>query len=869
MTSENGKVNKNKKNNDEMVETKYMEVNDGQTKVAVKNSVRGRTVELRHTKPGVHPFDEIEWELRNAVITDAKGDVVFEQNDVEIPKSWSQQATNVVVSKYFRGHIGEPTRERSVKQMIGRVVDTLTTCGREQGYFEAEEDADAFSAELAYLLVHQKMAFNSPVWFNVGWVKDWQGSACFINSVEDTMDSIMDLAKTEVMLFKQGSGAGVNLSPLRSKRERLSHSGYSSGPVSFMKGYDAFAGITKSGGASRRAAKMVILNVDHPDIEEFINCKVIEEKKAWALIEAGYDGSYTGEAYATVGFQNANHSVRVTDEFMKAVEKDGEWTTKWVLNKEPDGKYKARDLMRQMAEAAWLCGDPGLQYDDTIQNWNCVANTARINATNPCFTGDTRVHTDKGLISFKDLLQKTANGESFKVYTHNLTAKESVDTVELSTPSAIMTTGYHEVLKLTFSNGMNVRCTPNHRFWTDNKGYVRADELESMDKIVTVIQDSKSLLSYSKIPVNANFGNSSERKGDLENLNLFKNGIVNQEQYKTDSSVSLVNRISDGVEMTYNLTEPKNNSYILDGFVVSQCSEFVFIDDTSCNLASLNLLKFSGENEEFDIEDFKHAVDITITAQEIIVPNASYPTPQITENSYKLRPLGLGYANLGALLMSLGIPYDSESGRTYAGAITSLMTGEAYVQSSKIARDHGGPFELFEENRKPMLKVMNQHRDASYRLKVNDKAKELHQSACDVWEEALALGMEYGYRNAQSTVLAPTGCLVGGTLISTDIGLVRLRSLGNLDGRKWQDIDLQVATDEGTQTASKFFVNGLEPVVKVKTKRGYEIKGTALHRIKVVDSISGEWVWKRMADIKPLDCLPLSLGQLIGEPLAI
>ena len=492
-------------------------------------STEGLTIERRFTRPGVHPFDEVEWELRTATITNEKGEVVFEQTDVEIPKSWSQMATNVVVSKYFRGQVGKPEREKSVKQLIGRVVDTITGWGREQGYFATSDDAEAFEHELAYLLVTQRMAFNSPVWFNVGVEEKPQGSACFINSIDDTMDSILALAKTEGMLFKYGSGAGVNLSPLRGSMEKLKQGGTASGPVSFMRGFDAFAGAIKSGGATRRAAKMVILNVDHPDIEEFINCKVNEERKAWALIDAGYDGAYTGEAYGSVFFQNSNNSIRVPDEFMKAVENDGDWSTKFIADGSVHEVYKARDLMRQISDAAWICGDPGMQYDTTIQDWNCVANTAKINATNPC-------------------------------------------------------------------------------------------------------------------------------------------------------------------------------------------SEFVFIDDTACNLASINLLHFLDDQGKFMVDDFKHAVRITITAQEMIVPNASYPTPKIEENSHKLRPLGLGYANLGALLMSLGLPYDSDEGRAYGAAVTSLMTGEAYAQSARIAAAHGGPFELFEHNREPMLRVMNKHKDASYAI---------------------------------------------------------------------------------------------------------------------------------------------------------
>ncbi|GAC1330536.1 MAG: vitamin B12-dependent ribonucleotide reductase [Candidatus Dormibacteria bacterium] len=555
----------------------------------------GLKVERRFTRPGVHPFDEVEWDLRSATITNEKGEVVFEQKDVEIPRAWSQMATNVVVSKYFRGQLGTARRETSVKQLIGRVVDAITGWGLDQGYFATPEDGEAFRHELAYLCVTQRMAFNSPVWFNVGVEEKPQGSACFINSIEDTMESILGLAKTEGMLFKYGSGAGVNLSALRGSMEKLKHGGTASGPVSFMKGFDAFAGAIKSGGATRRAAKMVILNVDHPDIEEFINCKVREEKKAWALIDAGYDGSYTGEAYGSVFFQNSNNSVRVPDEFMQAVENDSDWHTLTVTERRPLKGFRARELMRQISDAAWVCGDPGMQYDTIIQDWNCVANTARINATNPC-------------------------------------------------------------------------------------------------------------------------------------------------------------------------------------------SEFVFIDDTACNLASLNLMKFIDEDGTFLTDDFKHAVRITITAQEMIVPNASYPTPKIGENSLKLRPLGLGFANLGALLMSEGLPYDSDEGRAYGAAITSLMTGEAYAQSARIAAACGGPFELFAENREPMLRVMNKHMAASYNIDRRVSKDAPIDAACEAWEEAVALGVKHGYRNAQATVLAPTGTIAfmmdcDTTGVEPDIALVKYKKL--------------------------------------------------------------------------------------------
>ena len=558
--------------------------------------VKGLHFPRRWTVPGVHPYDEIEWEIRTAAIGNEKGVNVFEQRDVEVPAFWSQLATNVVVSKYFRGHLGTPERETSVRQLIDRVVNTIAGWAEAQHYFATDEDLRAFGAELTHLLVHQKMSFNSPVWFNVGVEDHPQCSACFINSVQDSMSSIMDLAKTEAMLFKFGSGAGSNLSTLRSSREKMSGGGTASGPVSFMRGYDAFAGVVKSGGKTRRAAKMVILDVTHPDIEEFINCKLREEKKAWALIEAGYDPSFTGEAYGSVAFQNANHSVRVTDDFMRAVVADGEWTTHAVVDGRPMGTYRARDLFREMAAAAWVCGDPGIQYDTTINDWNPVSNSDRQYATNPC-------------------------------------------------------------------------------------------------------------------------------------------------------------------------------------------SEFSFLNDTSCNLASLNLMKFVREDGEFDVEGFVYGCRVTITAQEILVDNASYPTPKITDNSHLFRPLGIGYANLGALLMSRGLAYDSAEGQAYAAAITSVMTAEAYRQSAIIARDHGGPFAEYRKNEEPFLRVIQKHRDAAHGIP--DKVglpTDLHRAARDIWDETLQLGRQNGFRNAQTSLLAPTGTIsfmmdCDTTGIEPDIALVKYKKL--------------------------------------------------------------------------------------------
>ena len=547
------------------------------------------------TTAGVDPFDEVEWELRDAVIGSERGKVVFEQRGVEMPKPWSQQATNIVVSKYFRGHVGSPERERSVKQLIGRVVDTITMWARQQDYFATPEALQAFSDDLKHLLVHQKAAFNSPVWFNCGFEKAPQCSACFINSVDDTMDSILGLAKTEGMLFKYGSGTGSNLSAIRSSKELLAGGGTASGPVSFMKGFDAFAGVIKSGGKTRRAAKMVILNAEHPDIVEFINCKVDEEKKAWALIDSGYDGSFNGVAYSSVFFQNSNNSVRVTDEFMRAVLDDGIWQTKAVTNGEVVDTYKARELMRAIAEGTWVCGDPGMQFDTTVNEWHTSPNTARINASNPC-------------------------------------------------------------------------------------------------------------------------------------------------------------------------------------------SEYMFLDDSACNLASINLMKFVGEDGEFDVDGFKAACRTLITAQEILVDNSSYPTKAIEKNSHAYRPLGLGYANLGALLMSRGLPYDSDAGRDYAGAITAIMTGEAYAQSARVARDHGGPFSGYAANREPFLRVMRKHREAIKGINQRNVPVEMYNGARQSWDEAIELGEDFGFRNAQATVLAPTGTIgfmmdCDTTGVEPDIALVKYKKL--------------------------------------------------------------------------------------------
>jgi ribonucleoside-diphosphate reductase alpha chain len=549
----------------------------------------------RHFVPlGVNPYDEVEWETRSAVIQGEGGETVFEQRDVEVPRAWSQLATNVVVSKYFRGPLGTPERERSVRQLIGRVVTTISAWGEAQGYFAAPDDRRTFEDELAHLLLQQKLSFNSPVWFNVGVEPKPQCSACFILSVDDTMDSILDWYRKEGVIFKGGSGSGVNLSRLRSSKERLGGGGTASGPVSFMRAADASAGVIKSGGKTRRAAKMVVLDADHPDIVEFIHCKADEERKAWALVAAGYDPSLDGPAYGSVFFQNANNSVRVTDEFMRAALDGRPWSTRFVTTGEVAETRPARDILRMIAEATHQCGDPGMQFDTTINAWHTCPNTGRINASNPC-------------------------------------------------------------------------------------------------------------------------------------------------------------------------------------------SEYMHLDDSACNLASLNLMRFIDEQGNFDVTSFTRAVEIAITAQDIVVDSSSYPTSQIAANAHAFRELGLGYANLGALLMSLGLPYDSEAGREYAAAVTALMTGEAYRQSARLAGAMG-PYEGFAGNREPQLHVIEKHRAQAHKLNPTFVPLDLLAAARDGWDHAIATAREHGVRNSQVSVLAPTGTIAfmmdcDTTGVEPDIALVKYKKL--------------------------------------------------------------------------------------------
>ena len=784
-----------------------------------KGSRKGLTIGRIHTREGVHPYDEVTWERRDVVMTNWRdGTVNFEQRGVEFPDFWSVNAANIVTTKYFRGAVGTPEREWSLKQLVDRVVGKYVAAGRENGYFATPRDAGIFEHELAYALIHQIFAFNSPVWFNVGTNSPQQVSACqpydalvstpaglipigklvaddavgakvydargltrivatkangvkevlrlhtkagytldvtgdhlvwratdlvngafvtagtlragdallqvepevggsdrqvleiaeieslgamevfdiqtesgeylsgnlrvhncFILAVDDTMDSILGWYKEEGLIFKGGSGAGVNLSRIRSSKELLSSGGTASGPVSFMRGADASAGTIKSGGATRRAAKMVVLDVDHPDVEEFVETKMREEEKVRVLRDAGFDMDLGGKDIASVQYQNANNSVRVSDEFMRAVERDGKFDLAARLTGETVETVDARALFRKMAEAAWACADPGIQYDGTINDWHTTPESGRITASNPC-------------------------------------------------------------------------------------------------------------------------------------------------------------------------------------------SEYVHLDNSSCNLASINLLKFLRDDDTFAVEKFRQITELIITAMDISICFADFPTEKITETTRAYRQLGIGYANLGALLMATGHAYDSDGGRAVAAAITSLMTGTAYRRSAELAAVVG-PYDGYERNATGHKRVMRKHAEASHRIKaLGGMDEEILAAANKAWDKCVALGEKNGYRNAQASLLAPTGCLTGDTLVTTDRGLVRLAELGDVYGDRWQDIELVVSTDEGPRRATKFFVNGEEPTRAIRTEGGYAIQGTLTHRVKIVDARSGAWVWKRLADIAPGDLLPLQMGGLPGKP---
>jgi ribonucleotide reductase alpha subunit len=1104
----------------------------------------GLRLERVWTTEGVHPFDEVTWERRDVVMTNWRdGSVNFDQRGVEFPDFWSVNATNIVTTKYFRGAVGTPEREWSLKQLINRVVKSYRAGGEKHGYFATAADAEAFEHELAWMLLHQVFSFNSPVWFNVGTASPQQVSACqpydalvstpeglvpigrlveenavgakvydahgltrilavkangvkdvlrlhtkagytldvtpdhlvwkatgegtgrfveagtlrpgdqlerhaidgdareasvqmigwvealgamevydiqtesgeylssnlrvhncFILSVDDSIDSIMDWYKEEGLIFKGGSGSGINLSRIRSSKELLSSGGTASGPVSFMRGADASAGTIKSGGATRRAAKMVILDVDHPDIEEFIATKAREEDKIRALRDAGFDMDLGGHDIVSVQYQNANNSVRVSDEFMRAVEDDKKFDLLARLDGSVIKTVDAKDLFRRMAQAAWECADPGIQYDDTINHWHTASETGRITASNPCFTADTLVHTDKGLIRFDALIARAQAGESFGVYTHDATNPDApAHRIELTTPRAFMVTGTNEISRLEFSNGMVLRCTPNHRIWTTNRGYVEAKDLLPTDRVLPLTlptpaagaswefrlrpgtkvqpgqviaarhgkvtrlpekwtEDFAHLLGWltgdgclragvagvvgnsptatwvysdedrpaflarhqavlaqilgfepkpseqpngtvqlrsSRVAVaeflsglgvtmgrapdkrlpaavfeapveiqteflkglfdadgcageTANdtpyvglgsvsvellrdvqrmlsaFGIGSRiyktrKRGDThfayttvsgddrvytggqlydlrisgKNIAKFRTAVGfdhprkaerladwpgSRRFYATDQTATLVSREFDGFETTYNLSEPRNHSYIANGLVVRNCSEYLHLDDTSCNLASLNLLKFLNEDSTFDIGQFVKSVEYVITAMDISISFADFPTQKIAENTRAYRQLGIGYANLGALLMASGLPYDSEGGRSLAGAITALMTGAAYRRSAELAGVVGA-YDGYAKNEKPHKKVMQLHAEAAQALKpVGKVAAAVTKEAQRQWQAGNRLGDKQGWRNAQASVLAPTGTIgfmldCDTTGVEPDLGLVKFKKL--------------------------------------------------------------------------------------------
>ncbi len=658
---------------------------------------------------------------------------------------------------------------------------------------------------------------------------------CFILAVEDTMRSILNWYTEEGIIFQGGSGSGVNLSNIRSSYEHLKGGGTASGPVSFMRGADASAGTIKSGGKTRRAAKMVILNADHPDVEDFIWCKAVEERKARVLRDNGFDMDLDGKDSHSTQYQNANNSVRVTDEFMEAVVADADWHLRAVTTGEPIRTIKARDLFRQIAEAAWECADPGMQFDTTINKWHTASNTGRINGSNPCcFTGDTLVDTSWGLVRIEQL-QKTADaGQDLPLA---WSFDEASGEGEFRAIRRAWISGRTDrLVDVRTRAGLVLRCTPEHRFLTVDDGYVEAQalgvgtQLRCIDPFGTYIDDSvasvQAVVLVAPMPVY-----------DLE------------------------------IDGTHNFCVASETSEA-DHAVVVHNSEYMHLDNSACNLASLNLLRFLNDDGSFDVEGFRAAARVVFTAQEILVGNADYPTERIADTSRRFRQLGLGYANLGALLMALGVAYDSDAGRAWAAAITALMTGEAYATSARTAA-RMGPFAGYAANKEPMNRVLEMHRDELRVIDTSLAPSPVLAAARDAWDDAVGLAEVYGVRNSQATVLAPTGCLVGGSLVPTERGLVRLRSLGDPDGAQWQDLGIDVATDDGPRQASKFYVNGLEPVVSVETASGYRIQGTPQHRVKVVNEATGAWEWKRFADIAAGDLVPLALHQLVGEPQTV
>jgi ribonucleoside-diphosphate reductase alpha chain len=1055
-----------------MTETTSGAASQGRSKRA-----KGLTLRRIYTRDGVHPYDEVTWERRDVVMTNWRdGSVNFEQRGVEFPDFWSVNAANIVTTKYFRGALGTPQREWSLKQLVDRVVETYAAAGREHGYFATGQDAEIFEHELKYALIHQLFSFNSPVWFNVGTTSPQQVSACFILAVDDTMDSILDWYKEEGLIFKGGSGAGVNLSRIRSSKELLTSGGTASGPVSFMRGADASAGTIKSGGATRRAAKMVVLDVDHPDVEEFIETKAREEAKVRVLRDAGFDMDLGGKDINSVQYQNANNSVRVSDEFMRAVETGKSFDLAARTTGEPIAQVNAKDLFRRMAQAAWECADPGIQYDGTINDWHTCPESGRITASNPCFPADQRVLTDQGLIRIGDLVSRAVAGQSFAIYTNDVTSQtDAADRVIATSPTHYMVTGRNEILELRFSDGSRLRCTPGHRVWTANLGWVRADELTKDDRVTKSLQFAARSAADTRIPAAAlaagraarsrkatvlpekwdeEFGHylgwlvgdgcvtdqgavtvygseddraeamtrhaafiagitgfdakpsiqsngtqqlrvtrdafvaflralgvSSERAAakkvpdavfeapeqallgflqglfdadgcvvDLENgtryvglgsrseklllgvqellgtlgiaSRIYRTGTkkesfrytrkdgstalygsdgpsfdlrisgrsmrefamlvgftlpakeqrlvqlsISTRTYDKDETVRLVSRESRGFETTYNLTEPRNHSYVVGGVVVANCSEYVHLDNSSCNLASINLLKFLRDDDTFDVEKFERLTELIITAMDISICFADFPTAKITAVTRAFRQLGIGYANLGALLMATGHAYDSEGGRAIAAAITSLMTGVAYKRSAELAAIVG-PYDGYARNASAHKRVMAKHATASASVRPLGRIDTPVLSAANkVWQQCMALGEKNGYRNAQASLLAPTGTIgfmmdCDTTGIEPDLALVKFKKL--VGGGSMQIVNQTVPralTNLGYQAEQ------IEAITEYISEHGHVVNAPGLRpeHYEVFDCAMGERAISPMGHVRMLAAVQPMLSGSVSK----
>jgi ribonucleoside-diphosphate reductase alpha chain len=1032
-----------------------------------------------YTTPGVHPYGQVTWERRDVLMTNWRdGSVNFEQHGVEFPDFWSVNAANIVTTKYFRGAVGSPQREWSLKQLVDRVVGVYTETGRKHGYFATDEDAQIFDHELKYALIHQIFSFNSPVWFNVGTSSKAQVSACFILSVDDTMDAILEWYREEGLIFKGGSGAGVNLSKIRSSKELLSSGGTASGPVSFMRGADASAGTIKSGGATRRAAKMVVLDIDHPDVADFIQTKAREEEKVRVLRDAGFDMDLGGKDIISVQYQNANNSVRVSDEFMHAVEEGKEFDLLARRTGEVIERVDAKNLFRMMAQAAWECADPGIQYDNTINDWHTNPESGRITASNPCFPADQRVVTDKGLIRIGDLVRRAANEEQFAIYTNDVTAgADPQDRVTATTPIRYMVTGRNEILELRFSDGARLRCTPSHRIWTANRGWVHAEELTADDRVVRSFQHAPRPLADHRLPMNAvlqvqyertlkplhlpdkwdeefahylgwlvgdgcidaregnavtvygsdedkevvlprhhalltritgfeskpsvqpngtlqlrvtreafgqflyqlgvaeghapdkvvpsgvyeapedavtaflrglfdadgcvvhqasnetryvGLGSRSEElligvqellaslgigsriyKTSAKKMASFhyvrkdgteatygSNGpsydlritagairdfyrlisfslpgkqaklaeIIEQTgYYKVDRTVRIVSRESKGFQTTYNLTEPRNHSYIVGGTVVANCSEYLSLDNSSCNLASINLLKFLREDDTFDAARFAKLTELIITAMDISITFADFPTEKIATTTRAYRQLGIGYANLGALLMATGHAYDSEGGRAIAAAITSLMTGTAYRTSAELAAVVG-PYDGYARNAEAHKRVIRKHAAASEDIHpVGAMEQPILDLASRTWQECIELGVTNGYRNAQASLLAPTGTIglmmdCDTTGIEPDLALVKFKKL--VGGGSMQIVN---------QTVPRALRNlgypheQVEAITEYIAEHGHVVNapGLRLEHYEVFDCAMGERAISAMGHVRMMAAVqPLLSGSI-------